>query len=500
MKLKTIVLILLLITGTAFYLSAGGGTESAGFNFAISGNPDTLDPHATSGTLTFQTIRSVYDTLVEPDDTGKLVPALAKEWEVSSDALTWTFMLRENVTFHNGDAFTSADVKATLNRLTAEATASPKASEFAAVTAIETPDDYTVVMNLSEPSAPLLSSLASGWGAILPRDLIQSDHDFARYPVGTGPFRFVEWVADSKIALAKNPGYWKQGYPKIDQLTMNIIVERSVQVQALLAGELDAIFNVNEEDLILFENNPKVSMEKRLTSLVHVMAMNTRRAPLDDLRVRQAINYGIDKTKVLEIAYGGGQVVGTFMDYNDPYYADYADLYTFDPAKATALLAAAGVTDDTEFEMALPLDYEPHVRAGELYQEMLSNIGLNVKIRLVKWATWISDVYSGGNYDFTVIGHTGKLDPNGRLGGYGTEKSYVGWVNPEAADLISRGKTVIGFDDRQELYSRALEIMAEEVPFVYTGTSYRYIAVRAGVTGFRMDQKLDTFDFRYVEK
>ena len=499
MKIRAVLLVTLFAISAASAW-AGGQGDTAGFNFAISGNPDTLDPHATSGTLTFQTIRSVYDTLVEPDREGKLVPALAESWEVSPDGLSWTFKLRKNVAFHNGDSFTSADVKATLERLTSEQTASPKASEFSAITSIYTPDDYTVVLALSEPSAPLLSSLASGWGAILPKNLIATNHVFARYPVGTGPFRFVEWIPDSRIVLSKNPQYWMRGYPKIDLLNMNIIIERSVQVRALLSGELDAIYNVNEEDLVLLEDNPKARVEKRLTSLVHVLAMNARKEPLDKLRVRQAINYAIDKERVLDIAYGGGKVVGTFMDYNDPYYVDFADLYRYDPAEARRLLAAAGVGSDKTFVMALPQVYEPHVRAGELYQEMLSEVGLDVEIRLVDWPTWISDVYVGRNFDFTVIGHTGKLDPNGRLGGYGTDKAYVGWINQEAAGLIDQGKRLVDFADRKEQYDEALKIIAQEVPFVFTGTSYRYIAVGTGISGFRMDQKLDTFDFRFVMK
>ena len=150
--------------------------------------------------------------------------------------------------------------------------------------------------------------------------------------------------------------------------------------------------------------------------------------------------------------------------------------------------------------MALPQNYEAHVRAGELYQEMLEKAGLDVKIRLVDWPTWISDVYVGGNYDLTVIGHSPKLDPDGRLGGYGTETAYVKWVNEEVAELIGLGRRTVGFEERKTLYSRALEIMAREVPHVYVGTSYRYIATRSNVSEFRMDPKLDTFDFRFTVK
>jgi len=202
---------------------------------------------------------------------------------------------------------------------------------------------------------------------------------------------------------------------------------------------------------------------------------------------------------VLDVAYGGGRPIGTFMNYGNAYYKDFTSLYPYDPAKARALLAQAGVGKDTVFEMVLPSNYPPHVKAGEMYQEMLSKVGLNVQIKLVDWPTWLKDVYTGAKYDFTVIGHTGKLDPDGALGLYGTEKRYVRWLNPAAAELIVKGASTVGFENRRKLYDQVLELMAKEVPFVFTGTSYRRLATSKRVKGFRMDPILDTFDFRYTE-
>ena len=149
--------------------------------------------------------------------------------------------------------------------------------------------------------------------------------------------------------------------------------------------------------------------------------------------------------------------------------------------------------------MVLPSNYDLHVKAGQMYQEMLTKVGLNVKIKLVDWSTWLSDVYSGGKYDFTVISHTGKLDPDGTLGGYGGGK-YVKWMNAGCLDLINRGEAHGDPEGRKRLYDQALEIMAKEVPFVYLGTSYRFKAYRSNVSEFRMTPTLDTFDFRWTDK
>ena len=479
-------------------ITAVGLVEAKTLNFALSGNPDTLDPHKTSGTLTFQTLKSVYDTLAEPDVNGKIIPALADSWEVSDGGLTWTFLLKKGVVFHNGDKLTSVDVKATLERIMDKKIASPNAKEFAAIKNIETPDIHTVVLKLNEPASPLLATLASGWGAILPKKLIDAGHDFAAKPVGTGPYRLKEWIRDSRIVLEKNANYWMKGLPKLDEIVMHIITERAVQIQGLISGQIDISYIIAKDDMPLLQSSKDVKIEKSLSALILVMPMNCSNPILKDIRVRQAINYAIDKKKVLNIAYGGGEPIGTFLDYGNAYYKDFTYLYPYDPKKAKALLAEAGVTKDETLEVTLPQNYEPHVRAGEMYQAMLAEVGLNVKLKLVDWSTWISDVYRGAKYDLTVIGHTGKLDPDGTLRGYGTKNRYVKWISPRTVELVNKARTVSGFENRKKLYDEALEIMAKEVPFMYLGSPYRNIALRKNVYDFRMTPMLDTFDFRWT--
>jgi peptide/nickel transport system substrate-binding protein len=492
--------IISIMVALALLLASGSAVFAQGsrvLNFGLSGNPDTLDPQKTSGTLTFQVLKSFYDTLVEPDTTGNIVPALAESWSVSADGLTWTFKLRKDVVFHNGQAFSSKDVKATFDRIKDEAFASPKRSEFAPIKTIATPDAQTVVFTLGSPYSPLLASLASGWAAILPSGLVESKYNFASEPVGTGPFKFERWVRDNKISMVKNDKYWIKGLPKLSRVEFNIVPERAVQVQGLLSGAIEAVEFVDPEDLPMLQANPRVSIKKELTSLIMVMAMNNARPPLTDIRVRQAVNHAIDKQLVLDIAYGGGKIGSTFLDTGNAYYTDYSSLYPYNPEKAKQLLKEAGV-GNKEFTIYVPQNYALHVKAAELYQHMLEKVGMNVKLQLVDWSTWLSSVYSGGNYDFTVIGHTGKLDPDGTLAGYGAGK-YVKWNNPVVADLLKRAVGVSDFAARKKMYTEALEIMAKEVPFVYLGTSYRYVATRSNVVDFRMTPNIDTFDFRWTE-
>ena len=497
-RLFLVLLVLALLFSAGTQVFARGTQEARPLNFALSGNPDTMDPHVTSGTLTFQVIKSIYDTLVEPDPAGNIVPALAESWTVSPDGLTWTFNLRKGVVFHHGKPFTSADVKASFDRIRADATASPKRSEFAAISEIRTPDDNTAVIVLSKPYAPFIASLASGWGAILPADLLASGHNFASAPVGTGPFKLTEWVRDNKIVLTKNEQYWMKGLPKLNSVILHVIPERAVQVQGLISGQIDALEFLDPEDLPLLERSPDVTVRKDLTALILVLAMNNSRAPLNDIRVRQAVNHAIDKQKVLDVAYGGGNPGSTFMDTGNAFYKDFSSLYPYNPQRAKALLAEAGVGKDTVLTISVPQNYELHVKAAELYHEMLNNAGFNVKLQLVDWSTWLSEVYRGYNYDFTVIGHTGKLDPDGTLAGYG-EGRYVQWYNPRVADLVKQAVGVSDFNARKKMYDEVLEIMAKEVPFMYLGTSYRYVGFRKNIHEYRMTPNIDTFDFRWTE-
>jgi peptide/nickel transport system substrate-binding protein len=493
----------LILAGLFLAALAAWGAPGPVLNVGFNGNPDTLDPQKTSGTITFQIDRSIYDTLVEPDAQGKLSPALAEKWTISSDFKTWTFTLRKGVVFHNGSPFTSADVKATLTRLTDKATASPSAAEYSGIQDIQTPDASTVILVLSKPNAPLLSTLASGWSAILPKALIDSGWDFANKPVGTGPFVFKQWVRDGQIVLEKNDRYWQKGLPKLAGVTFQIIPESAVSTQALQTGAIDYVDGVSDADLAVLAPNKALRVVPLVTSIVNVISINTRRPALKDVRVRQALSWAIDRRAVLDAAYGKGPVTGTFDEPSDPYYKDFTGLYGYDPAKAKALLTQAGYDFSQTLDLVVSSLFDAHVKATQIYQQQLEAVGVHTKIRVVEWSKWISDVYFGAHdFDLTVIGHTGKLDPSGRLASplYGTEATYVGWVNPAVADQITKASEVVKFEDRKKLYDQVFEALAKEAPFVYVGAPVSNAVVRTSVTGIIKTPKLDTYDFRQAEK
>ncbi|MGQ0568489.1 MAG: ABC transporter substrate-binding protein [Armatimonadota bacterium] len=472
------------------------------FVFALSGGPDTLDPQATSATLAFQVNKSLYDTLVEPDDDGRLVPGLAESWTVSSDGLTWTFKLRSGVRFHHGKTLDAGDVKATLERILDPATRSPKRSDFGAIRSVDVVDLLTVRVTLSERFAPFLASLGQGWGAVLPADLIARKQDFATKPVGTGPFTVAEWQRDSFIRLTRFDSYFIRGEPKLREVLIRFVPEAAVKVAGLLSGEFDAVDVVGFLDLPRVRANANVRIIRQVTSLINVLAMNNSRGPLRDVRVRRALWHAIDRKQVLRTAYGEESVpTNVFMDVVSPFYVEMGDPYPYDPERARRLLSEAGFGGGLTLDLALPQPYAAHIEAGQLIQAMLAKAGVTARPRVVEWGFWLSRIFRGGEYDLTIIGHTGKLDPDGRLAGFGDPAaSYVRYDNEKVADLILAGRITTNPEHRKRIYAEALKKMTEDAMMVFLGTPVLYTATRSGVRDLRQLYAIDTFDFRKTLK
>jgi len=471
--------------------------------FALSGGPDTLDPQKTSATLSFQVMKSLYDTLVEPDDHGVLVPDLAQSWTMSPDGKQWIFKLKPGVRFHNGKTLDAQDVVATFTRVLDPATASPKRTDYAAIDRVEAVDPLTVRFVLKQTFAPFLAALGQGWGAILPRDAIASGNDFGSHPIGTGPFRIAEWTRDSFLRLVRFDGYFIRGEPALDGVTFRFVSEAAVKTAGLLSGEFDVVDAVDPLELPRLEKDARVSLVPRRNATVNVIAINNARKPYTDVRVRQALWYAIDRGAVLKTAYGPGSTpVAEFMDVLSPFYVDLGDPYPYNPAKAKQLLAEAGLASGFSTDLALPQPYAAHIKAGELVQAMLAQVGIQAKIRVVEFGFWLSRIYAGPHdYDLTIIGHTGKLDPDGRLAGFGDPAAnYVQYGNPQVAALIDAGRFTLRADLRKRTYAEVLRRMTEDAMMVFLGEPDDHIITRTGVRNVKEMYAIDTYDLRTATK
>lgn len=492
----------------AALLAAAGGAPALARGgvlvVALSGGPDTLDPQKTAATLSFQVMKSLYDTLAEPDARGRLVPGLAASWTASADGTVWTFHLRPGVRFHHGKVLDAEDVVATFARIRDPRTGSPKRGDFAAIERVEAVDPLTVRFVLDRPFAPFLAALAQGWGAILPRDVLAKGEDLAAHPVGTGPFRMDVWVRDSMLRVRRFDGYFLRGLPRLDAVEFRFVPDSAVKAAGLVAGDFDVVDAVSPLDLPRLARDPRVVVRQEPSATVNVVAVNNARPPFTDVRVRRALWHAIDRRAVLTTAYGPGSVpVAVFMDARSPYYVDMGDPYPYDPERARRLLADAGYPHGFATDLALPQPYEAHIKAGELVQAMLARVGIQARIRIVEWGMWLSRIYEGRDFGLTIIGHTGKLDPDGRLTGFGEPRApanYVSYVNPRVAALIDAGRRTLRADLRVRIYREALRLMTQDAMMVFLGDPDVRMAMRRSVRHVQVMYAIDTYDLREAEK
>jgi len=465
---------------------------------AISANPDGLDPHKTVAAVTFEVAKSLYDTLVESDPQGNIVPGLAEKWEASSDGLRWTFYLRKGVKFHNGREMTSKDVKASFERILNPETKAPRAKDYAVIQSIETPDDYTVIFQLKEPQAAFLSNLAYGWAAIVPVE----EKDLRNHPVGTGPFRFVEWVPDSHVKLERFPDYFIKDQPYLDAVIFKIMPDPASKLTALKVGEVDVVDQVPPQEVEKLKGNPEIKLIQAPANGIYIMALNNAREPFNKKEVRQAISYAVDKKGVIEAAqWGQGAPIGSHMPPVTPFYVDLTDKYPYNPEKARQLLAQAGYPEGFEVTLIMPQPYDFHIRNCEVIADYLKKIGIKPKLETYEWGMWLDRVYMGRDYQATCIGHTGRLDPDPFLNRYvsDSKENYMNYNNPRYDEIIRQAAVISDFQKRKELYAEAQRILAEDAVALYLMAPLWTVGVRKGVEGWQIFP-IDIFDLRTVYK
>jgi len=464
---------------------AQGIVEGGDLRAALTGEPDVLDPAVSSIYTGAQVYEGIFSKLIDMDPEGNFVPDLATAWE-QTDETTWTFTLVGNAKFHNGEPFTSADVKYTFERILDPATASAYAGLYGQIAAIETPDPATVVFRLKSPFGPFLTNLATN-GHIVNRTAIEGG-DPARAPVGTGPFAFVEWVQGDHITLAKNPDYFKPGLPHLDSVTFRFMPVDQSRVEALSAGELDWV------DAIPLQLVPQLGQDPRFTyvtspvaGIPDYLAMNTRVAPLDDVRVRQAIALTIDREAIRRVAYlGTGELGVTEVPTGSPWY-DETGVFAAerDVEAAKALLAEAGYADGLTLEYLGLTQYPELLKTGQVIRELLKEIGIDMTIQAVEVSVWF-DAFVSGAYQLTSAYQERTIDPDNfyalvlRSGG---PVNTTGYANPEVDALIDQAAASSDAEERKGLYRQIRSLVTADAPLVFTHYETLNYLMNADVTG-----------------
>jgi peptide/nickel transport system substrate-binding protein len=459
--------------------SGGGGN----FVAAISAQPDQLDPHQTTAYASFQVLENVYDTLVVPDAEGaEYQPSLAESWETSDDALTWTFRLREGVTFHDGSTLDAADVVYTFDRIIAEELGD--AYKFGEVEDIVAANESTVEFRLARPVPNLLDLIGNHKStAILPEGAAD-DVDLATEANGTGPFRLTGSTADG-ITLEAFEDYWGEG-PELDSVEFRFVSEPTTAVTGLETGEIDWTDNVPVQRIDDLEDQD-VEVGRVPSFDYWYMATNFEREPFDRPEVREAIALALDRQAIADAAqFELAEVNQTAIPESSAWHHDYAP-YDRDVDRARELLDEAGVSDVTMGLMVTD-EYPETVDVAEVIEANLSDVGIRVSIETEQFSTWL-DRQSSGDFDAWMLGWLGNVDPYGYYHSQHVcqgENNYQGYCDRRTDSLLSDAAVETDEDERQGLYDQAAERIVDANSYIYLYNPSVVHAWSSDVSGYEV--------------
>ena len=424
---KSLILLALasaLLSGTAY---AQSRTD---VNIAMQLEPPSLDPTTGGAAAAIRSVTydNIFEGLTKIDKTGAVQPLLAKSWDISADGLTYTFHLQQGVKFQDGIPFTADDVKYSLDTARGEKSVNAQKQLFAKIASVDVVDPNTVKVTLSGPQGDFLYDM--GWGdAVIVSQKTAATN--ATNPVGTGPYRFSDWVKGDHVTLVANTDYWGPK-PAIEKATIKFISDPTAAVSSILAGDVDVFGGFPApEALDQIKADPRFQVVVGSTQGETVLAWNNGKAPLDNIKVREALAHALDRKSIIDAAqFGYGTPIGSFFPPGDPAYVDLTSVSNFDPAKSKQLLADAGVKDLT---LSLKLPPAQYARAaGPVIQQEFADIGVKVDITNVEWADWLQNVFTNKDYDLTIVSH---VEPND-FGAFAKDGYYFNYNSPTYKKII----------------------------------------------------------------
>ncbi len=442
----------------------------------------SLDPHQSTDAGTRSVVFNIYEGLVKPMPNGDLEPAVAQDYEISKDALTYTFILRSGITFHNGKTVTVEDVEYSINRY---AETQGESSAFSmAVKSVVCPDDKTIVVTLNAPDSEFIYQMTL---AIIPCDFeADKDHPFP----GTGPFQYVSYTPGEKLVLSKNENYWKEGLPYLDEVTFKFISDINTAVLELKAGTIDVLNYLTAANVSDLKNNSDtIRIVEGNMHLVHAMFLNNAYGPLQDERVRQAICYAINKDEINQFLFDGkSTIIGSHMipDLNTWYEEACAGMYSYDPVKAKDLLEQAGYKDGFDLVIKVPSSYTQHVETAEIIENQLSAVGIRVTIKKIDWTTWLSEVYTNRDYQATVIGFDGKLNPSDWLAKYASDagKNIANYADEDYDRILKEALSTVETEKKADLYKQLQMNLAEHAASCYIEDPADFVGMNSRFGGY----------------
>ena len=475
-----------------------------GGNIVITYKDDvaTLDPAIGYDWQNWSMIKSLYDGLMDyVPGTTTLRPGLAESYELSADGLTYTFKLRAGVTFHNGREMTAEDVKYSLDRVTNPATQSPGAGFFGSIagfdaagdgglSGVEVVDPLTVKITLSRPDATFLHVMALNFASVVPKEAVdEAGADFGKKPVGTGAFRLAEWTLGQRLVFEKNAGYWREGVPYLDSVTFEVGQEPVVALLRLQSGEVDVpgdgIPPAKFQEVMA---DPAQAERVVQGGQLHTgyVTLNVTQPPVDNVKVRQAVNMAINKDRIVQIINGRAKPATQPLPPSMPGYTEGYAGYAYDPEAAKALLAEAGLAEGFETDLYV-MNTDPNPRIAQAIQQDLAAVGITASIQSLAQANvieaggagtapmiwsggmaWIADFPDPSNFYGPILGCAGAGD-----GGWNWSKFCDEALDAKATEADSMADPAKAAD-RMKLWSDVYMAVMEQAPWVPVFNEERY--------------------------
>ncbi|MBO1001875.1 glutathione ABC transporter substrate-binding protein [Pseudogracilibacillus auburnensis] len=452
-------------------------SEEAGdkeITIAIDQNFITLDPHNAGDTVSIFGIRSMYEGLVSFDENMEIVPALAESYEISDDALTYTFKLREDVTFHDGEPFNAEAVKVNFDRIMDDANNLSAKRSLQFVDSLEVINDNEVAFKLNEPFSAMINKFAMV-PMISPKAIEEGTKYVEGNPVGTGTFKFVEWKQGTILEVEKNEDYWGGDQTNVAKVIFSPVPENGSRVAMLKTGEADFVYPMPQQNVKEFENSDDVTIDESPSTIARYVSINTFKDPYSDLKVRQAMNHAVDKEAYLQVVKDGfGHVLDSTMSSETQYYSKQ-EPYEFDIEKAKALLKEAGYEDGFEAEIWGNTSSET-IKGMEFIKQQLAQVNIDVTIKSMEEGTLSDEIYtpekpedakvqmwyvswspSSGDADGATRGlfSSEYFPPNGANTAYFDNDQVTNWIKEANATADTKKQEEIYTDLQRTVYSEA---------------------------------------------
>ncbi|RZU64750.1 peptide/nickel transport system substrate-binding protein [Microterricola gilva] len=417
---------------------------------------------------------NVYEGLYRLSDDGEVEPLLAASNTVSEDGLNYTFTLQDGVTFHSGDPLTAADVKSSIERVVAEDSQSARKSSFAVISDIQTPDDKTVAITLSEPSISFIYNLSYIWVVNDTAKDLKTSED------GTGPYTLGDWKRGSSLSLDRYSDYWGDAASN-KEVVFNYFTDATALSNALVTDQIDIITSVQSPDqLSQFTDNPDFVVSDGDSTTKELLAFNDRVAPFDQVAVRKAVYSAIDTEKLLTSIWGDyGTLIGSMVPPTDPWYEDLTQVNPYDPELSKTLLAEAGLPNGFEFTLDTP-SYDPHPAVAEFLQSELAKVGITVNINTISADEWYSKVFKERDFEATLQEHVNDRD----VVWYGNPDFYWGYDNPQVTQWVSEAEQAASTDEQTAKLKLVNEQIAADAASVWLYLYPQIVVANSDISGY----------------